>query len=105
MSEPQVLELALRVPRREVLRYLGYPRGRRPRPAIARRLDELWPEASGLLRARGALRLVDRAAAEAAGMPRPSERVAVGACTLGPALEACAGLPTRRTGRRARACG
>jgi hypothetical protein len=88
--EPQVTELhelAVEVPDEEVRRYLGYPRRRRPRPAVAQRLEELWPIGQGLLRPRGALRVVEATELAAAAMPRPTERVAVGLCTIGEELE------------------
>lgn len=84
-------DLQIEVPRREVLRYMGYPRGRSPRPRVARDLDRLWRGAEQLIRPRGVVRLVNGADAVGAGMPDPSERVGVGLCTIGPTLErACA---------------
>lgn len=83
----ELFELELDVPRDEVRRYLGYPRRRQPSPAVAARLDELWPLAEKLVHARGALRVVAAGELAAAGMPRPSALVAVGLCTVGPELE------------------
>jgi hypothetical protein len=86
-GDAAVVELALEVARREVLRYLGYPRARQPAPHVASRLDALWPAAMALVAARGAARVVDGVDADAAGMPRASERVALGLVTIGPELE------------------
>ncbi len=85
MSEVQ--QLQVRVSRDEVLRNLGYRRDAHPRPRVARRLEELWPEAEAALRPRGAFRLVVDAEAAAAGMPGPTQEVAVGVCTVGADLE------------------
>jgi hypothetical protein len=83
-----VLHLRVRIPRGEVLRYMGYPRSKGPAPHVQRRLEELLETAPSLLDARGAFVLADRARAESTGMPKPSELVAFGVCTIGPALEA-----------------
>ncbi len=81
-------DLAVRVSHREVLRNLGYPRGRAPAEKVARRLDDLWPRAEALITPRGAFRVVSQARAEATAMPRPTAQVGVGLCTIGPDLEA-----------------
>lgn len=83
----ELRQLKIRVPRKEVLRNLGYRRGAGPRERVDRRLDELWSGAEDRLRPRGAYRLVDGGEAGAAGMPDPSDTVAVGLCTVGDALE------------------
>lgn len=89
MNDAAVIEdLAIEVPRAEVLRYLGYPRAASPSTRVSAALDELWPEAIAMLRPRGAYRLVDAGAATAAGMPRPTPVVGVGLCTIGPVIEA-----------------
>lgn len=82
-----VLQLPVRIPRREVLRYMGYPRTKGPAPHIQRRLEQMLELAPALLHARGAFVLANRVQAEAAGMPNPSDRVAFGVCTIGLALE------------------
>ena len=79
--------LEIRLDPAEVRRWLGYRRGRAPRPRVARRLAELWDEASGLLRPRGAFRVVAGERAAAGGVPRPTALVGVGVCTVGNALE------------------
>lgn len=71
-----------------VRRFLGYGRKGRPSRTVESRLDALWAEALALLHPRGAWRHVGQGEAEAAGMPRPAERVAVGLCTIGMELEA-----------------
>jgi hypothetical protein len=87
-----VVDLQPTVSRDEVRRALGYPRRRRPAPAVGERLDVLWPTAMGLLRARGAYRVIDAAAAATAEVPRPRGRkgpelLALGLCTIGAGLE------------------
>jgi hypothetical protein len=87
MSARHVIALGINVSRDEVLRYLrASDRDARPSRG-ARRLDELWGEAIAMLDPRGAWALVDGATAAATGMPEPGEDVAVGVCTVGPALE------------------
>ncbi|MBM4319986.1 MAG: hypothetical protein FJ125_08485, partial [Deltaproteobacteria bacterium] len=84
------VELEPSVARDEVHRLLGYGRRGAPRSErVARRLDELWPEATALLRPRGAWRLVTGARAVAStGMPRsPAVLVGLGVCTIGAGLE------------------
>jgi len=87
LSEASVIALELEVSRGETLRYLGASGGDTRPSRGARRLDELWAEAVALLEPRGAWAIVDRAAADGAGMPEPDERVALAVCTIGPALE------------------
>ncbi|MBI5538351.1 MAG: hypothetical protein HY898_36850 [Deltaproteobacteria bacterium] len=82
-----VHELVVEVPRREVLRYMGYPRTHSPSSGVASRVDQAWEQACALLRPRGAWVLATRADAEAIGMPDPSPQVAFGVCSIGPALE------------------
>jgi hypothetical protein len=79
--------LTIDVSKREVLRNLGYPRSQPPSPQVEHILDELWPEALALVAPRGIYRLLDAATASAAAIPEPTETVAVGLCTIGPALE------------------
>ncbi len=83
-----VTPLRVAVSRAEALRYLGYPNGEARTPGVAARLDALWEGALASLHPRGGYRVVDAAAALAAGMPAPAERVGVAVCTIGPALEA-----------------
>lgn len=80
--------LPIRVERRTVLRWLGYPPGAQPRPRIAQRLDELWDEAAELAQPSGAWRFAPHDLAAACAMPEPSARVALGVCTVGPELTA-----------------
>lgn len=87
MSAPRRANLIIQVSRREVLRNLGYPRSRDPSPRVGETLDQLWAELSALLEPQGIFRVVDRSALAAAGMPRPSPRVGLGICTIGPELE------------------
>lgn len=82
-----VLRLSVAVPRREVLRYMGYPRSKEPSPRVLARLDALWPVAEGLVEARGAFVLTDAHEASLVGMPSPTARVALAVCTAGPSLE------------------
>ena len=79
--------LSVRVSRQEVLRNLGYPKAHQPAEKVARKLDELWPEAESLIQARGAFRVVTDQQAAAAAMPRPTKQVGLGVCTIGPSLE------------------
>lgn len=79
--------LSLRVSRQEVLRNLGYPRDRQPTDKVNQQLDELWPVAGALIKPVGAFRVVSGRQASAAAMPRPTERVGIGLCTIGPGLE------------------
>ncbi len=83
----EVLDLAVALDPAEARRYLGYPKERETPARGAVRLEALWPEAVALVRPRGAHAVVDRPSAEAMRMPEPAERVAVGAVTIGPALE------------------
>lgn len=87
LKSARVLDLEVVIPRREVLRYLGYPRSKKPSPHVAERIEALAPTAEALVRGRGAFLIADRAQAEAVGMPRPSDLVAFGVCTVGPELE------------------
>ena len=87
MSERAVVRLEIDLPREEALRYLGASGADPARSRGARRLDELWDEAVGLLEPRGVWRLVDGAVAAGTGMPEPGDQVAVGVCTIGSALE------------------
>jgi hypothetical protein len=82
-----VLVLPVRVSRREVCRYLGYPRAQQPKEQVASQLEALWPLAMDLAHARGSFRLVGAQEAAAAEMPNPTDPVGVGLCTVGPALE------------------
>ncbi len=82
-----MLRLEIQVNPAEVRRYLGYRRDRRPRPRVARRLEELWEEAFSLVRPRGAYRLVEGDDAEAVAIPRPTPRLALAVCTIGQDLE------------------
>ncbi len=77
-------ELEIHLEAAEIHRWLGYRRGRTPRPRVARRLAELWDEACDLLSPRGAFRVV---AGDTSGVPRPTELVGLGVCTVGEALE------------------
>jgi len=101
-------DLTITVERGEVLRLLGYRRAEQSEQRNGRRrseacLDSLWNDALALVQARGAWRVVDAAAAGAAGMPepaaesapepgfepgpRPAPLVGIGVCTIGPRLE------------------
>lgn len=81
------IDLSVHVLRSEVLRNLGYPRGKGPSMRVAGRLDELWPEAASLIQPRGAFQVVTREQVARTQMPRPTAQVAVALCTIGPALE------------------
>ena len=82
-----VRALRAEVALQEALRYLGYPEGHPRALAAAARLDTEWDAALALVQPVGAFALVSGSAAAAAGMPAPAARVAVGVCTIGPALE------------------
>ena len=96
MISDAVQDLEIEVDPAEVRRYLGYPRSRRPRPRVQRRLDALWEEARALARPRGVCRMIDGERSAAIGLPRATARVAVAVCTLAGALEA----ESRRRGDR-----
>ena len=81
------LDLEIEVTEREVLSNLGYGRHRRPRPQIANRLEELWPQAAALPAPRGAFAFIDGAAASGVGLPEVTPLVAIGVCTIGAELE------------------
>ena len=87
VGETRIVELAISVERTEVLRGLGYGRNGSPREDVARRLDELWGVAEGLLSPRGACALITGEEAKAAGMPGEGGLAGIGVCTIGPALE------------------
>jgi hypothetical protein len=81
------LDLVIDLDQDEVFRALGYPQGARRSARVARRLAELWPDATGMLRPRGCYRLLGGDLAAASGMPAPAECVAVALCTIGRELE------------------
>ncbi len=81
------LKLSVEVTRRQLLRQLGYPRAKAPAPQVSEQLDELIPLARELIQPMGALRLVEGALAEQAGLAVRSPLVGLGLCTIGPALE------------------
>jgi hypothetical protein len=87
MAMPEVASLRVRVRRREVLRALGYPRAKPPSATVAERIEGLMDEATSLLHARGAFRLIDNAEAVRIGVPSPTAEVAAAVCTVGAALE------------------
>jgi hypothetical protein len=80
-------ELRLALEPDHVRRYLGYRGAVRPSKKVEERFLELWERAMSLLRPRGDYRVVSLAEAAEAGMPLPSERVGVGLCTIGGAVE------------------
>jgi hypothetical protein len=80
-------ELTIEVPQDEVLRYLGYPRSRRPSARVEETLAGLWAPLLTLLRPAGMFRIVPGEALVAAGMPAPTEEVGIGLATVGSALE------------------
>lgn len=87
LGQARSVEFPVSVKRSEVLRGLGYGTKGSPREDVARRLDELWDVAGDLLTPRGAYALITEESAAAAGMPRPTDLVGAGVCTIGPALE------------------
>lgn len=82
-----VVDLDVTVPRREVLRNLGYPRTKQPAERVERVLEQIWDEANTLIQPRGVHRVASAAQAAATGMPKPTSLVGLGLCTIGPALE------------------
>lgn len=78
---------AFEVGRQEVLRLLGYRRGRAPRARLVERIEELCRQATTLLQPRGTYRMIDRAAAMGVGVPGIERVAAVGLCTIGRELE------------------
>lgn len=86
MTAAAPIALEITVTRREVHRLLGYGRNE-PSARVAKRLDELWDAGLALLEPRGLFRFADSAEVEATDMPRPSESVVIGLCTVGSGLE------------------
>lgn len=86
---PKLCPLHLRVSRGEVLRCLGYPRGKAPSARVEARLQALWSTALELLAPRGLYRLVQPDQAEALGLRLSGGQrgAGLGVCTVGPALE------------------
>jgi len=80
------VNVSIDVPRCEVLRYLGYPAGKKLRPRMERIIGDLWPVASGLIEPRGCFRVVTQQELAATRMPDPSSLVGVAVCTIGSAL-------------------
>lgn len=86
-----VIELALALPRTEVLKVLGYPEGYAPSPGVERLLDPLIAEARTLARARGAWRRLRLEQAAQVGLePIAADALVIGLVTAGGALEAVA---------------
>ncbi len=83
------LRLRVALAEADVLHFLGYPSGRRPAGALARRLDEALAEARRLVAARGAWQRLPLAAAGEVGLePLPAAGLVIGLVTAGTALEA-----------------
>ncbi len=84
-----VLPLRVALRREEVLHLLGYADGREPAPRTAARLEAVLAEARGLVRARGAYRLLPAERSRDVGLDLvPSEGLVVGVVTAGADLEA-----------------
>jgi hypothetical protein len=82
------LALPLAIPREQVLRFLGYPQGRSPTPATARRLDAVLPEARGLARGRGTWQLFPTSEAARFGLDAiDAGGLVLGLATAGDRLE------------------
>ena len=86
-SEGVVLDLQVRVELQEVQRRLGYRPGREPAARVARRQEEIWEDALGLLRPRGAFRVISAKEVSRTGIPGPTAMTGICLCTIGPALE------------------
>ena len=85
----RAVTLDVEVTRRQVLRSLGYPRGKAPSPRVQERLEALEPVCRGLLQARGMMRLLDAADAGELGIGLiGAPMLGLGVCTVGPGLEA-----------------
>ncbi len=82
------IPLSIKVSRRQILRRLGYPKGREPAPQVVGRVERGVALAAGLIQPAGLLRIVETQEAEAAGIEARSPLVGLGLVTLGPALEA-----------------
>ncbi len=80
------MKLNIEVPRTEVLRYLGYPKGKKLRPRVERLMENLWPVASGLIEPQGCFKVVTQQQLMITGMPDPSPLVGVAVCTIGSML-------------------
>jgi hypothetical protein len=85
---PMPIDLPATVARAELLRSLGYPRGRPPSTRVGARIDELLPRAAALVRPRGAFVTISSEEARRVEMPDPTDTVAVALCTIGGELEA-----------------
>ena len=86
-DHPVALDLVIHLNHDEVFRTLGYRDNARRSARVERRLAELWPSATDLLRPRGCYRVLDGARAATTGMPTPSAVVAAALCTVGRELE------------------
>jgi hypothetical protein len=85
----EVLEgISPRIERGEVLRLLGYRRGRRPpAAAVATRIDELLEEAQGLVDSRACFTFLPADAGARSGPFRGAETIAFSVATIGRRLE------------------
>jgi hypothetical protein len=84
---PKVIPLAVQLARQKVTRFLGYGAQGRPQRRSQATIEALWPLATKLVAARGSFLIVPRRVAKGLSMPKPSRQVAIGVCTIGPALE------------------
>jgi len=84
-----VVALDVTLAREAVVSFLDYPPGHAPPARIATLLDELLPEARGLVQARGAVAELDPERAGDLGLPRlDADGLVLGLVTIGGALEA-----------------
>lgn len=95
MSE--LIDLSIGVPRIEVLRYMGYPRARQPSCGVQKRIEQMWPQAEKLVRARGAWHRAAQQDALDVGLATVSDSMAFGVCTIGAEIE-CASEELGREG-------
>jgi len=84
-----LIKLPVEVSRRQLLRSLGYPRGKAPTTRVEERVDALGEVCRDLVQARGLVRLLDAADAGELGVGlNGAPMLGLGVCTVGPGLEA-----------------
>lgn len=85
------VDTALRLPRADVLHFLGYPEGREPQARVAALLDDCLREARSLVRGRAVWRTLPVEEAADVGLaPLPASGLVIGLVTAGPEIVAAA---------------
>lgn len=95
-GQPKPVQLAVDVDRQEVLHYLGYPAGHRPRRGVVKVLDEALDEARTLVRPAGVFRRMPGERFREVGLPdQRGPRLVIGLVTVGAAIEERVAVATR----------